>query len=507
MKIVKILFRIIFHPLTLVVISLLFQIFLVGFFLYFFRQYFLFLFFLSYLLSLLFSLYILNQNQNPSYKISWLCLLFFLPIFGVIFYFLTHIPFIKKKISSEIAKGHHDILRYLDSSLDFTATSDHTFFHYMSKFGYFPCYQKTKAEYFSDGITFFNDLMLEIRQAKKYIFLEFFIIEDGVMWNTLLTVLKQKVKEGIEIRILYDGIGSIACYADQFSKKMTEYGILCKVFFPIKPIFSLYQNHRDHRKICIIDGKIAYTGGINIGDDYINRKQRFGYWKDCGIKLIGPAVDRFTLLFFEMWNLGVADHSSYEDYLFGDIVRQADCTGTIVPFGDSPYHPEEIAKNVYLHILNSATQFVHIITPYLVLDHELLNTLIFTAKRGVKIQIIMPHIPDKKMVNCLGKSYYKELMENSIEIYEYLPGFCHAKVFSSDFERAVVGTINLDYRSLYLHFECGVYLYRDSVIQNVEHDFQSTLKECRKIRVSDIKYYPFYKKILGRVLRLFSPLL
>ena len=381
-----------------------------------------------------------------------------------------------------------------------------SFINYMYKYGNYPIYDNSKATYFPDGKLFLDDLLIELKKAKKTIFLEFFIIEKGVMWDQILEILKSKVNEKVEVRVLYDGMCSLCLLPSYYPKKLEKMGIKCKVYSPIKNIISTYQNHRDHRKICIIDGNVLYTGGINIGDNYIHVKNDYGYWKDAAVKLTGESVKTYLCTFLEMWNLTEKDNENFSKY-FSNYSTTKKESGYILPFVDQPFSKERITKNTYLNVINTATKYIHIITPYLVLDTELLNQFIYAAKRGIEIQIIMPNIPDKKSVYYLGRSYYQELIESGIEIYEYLPGFTHAKVVVSDSNKAVVGSTNLDYRSLYLQYESNIYFYKNDIVSDIENDFQKTKSECKKITISELKGTSLIKKIIGKILRLFAPLL
>jgi cardiolipin synthase len=356
----------------------------------------------------------------------------------------------------------------------------------------------------------FEAMKREIAEAKRFIFLEFFIIERGEMWDSILELLESKSREGVEVRIMYDGMGSFTVLPYNYIKVLQEKGLKAKVFSPIKPVISSYQNNRDHRKILVIDGHTAFTGGINLADEYINRKVRFGHWKDTGIMLKGDAVTSFTMMFLQMWNISEKEPEKYDIYLrdpeyFYPLELNMD--GFVIPYGDSPLDKESVGEEVYLDIINNARYYVHIMTPYLILDYEMVKALTFAAKRGVDVSIILPHIPDKKYAFLLAKSHYGELIRAGVKIWEYTPGFMHAKVFTSDDTKAAVGTINLDFRSLYLHFECGTYLYRNEVIRDVERDYQETLSLCRRISLEDIPNDPWYERFAGRALRLFAPLM
>ncbi|MDO4545337.1 MAG: phospholipase D-like domain-containing protein, partial [Bacillota bacterium] len=282
-----------------------------------------------------------------------------------------------------------------------------------------------------------------------------------------------------------------------------------KVFSPMKPFLTTHQNNRDHRKILVIDGHTAFTGGVNLADEYINRRERFGHWKDTAIMVKGQATDSFTLMFLQMWNIDEKVKEKYARYLYtgGGHETGMHNGGYVLPYGDSPFDHEEVGEKVYFDILNRAKDYVHIMSPYLILDEETINVLTFAAQRGVDVKIILPHIPDKKYAYLLARTYYEELIREGVEIYEYTPGFIHAKVFTSDDEKAVVGTINLDFRSLYLHFECAAYIWKNPVVTDIEMDFQNTLAQSEKMTLKDCQQYNIIHKFAGRALRLVAPLM
>jgi len=381
---------------------------------------------------------------------------------------------------------------------------------YVHQRGGFPTYQNTEVQYFASGEEKFEELLRQLQQAQKFIFMEYFIVQKGYMWTKILNILKEKVEEGIEVRFMYDGMCSLSMMPFHYPKQLQKMGIQCHMFAPIYPVLSTYQNNRDHRKIVVIDGTTAFTGGINIGDEYINRKQRFGVWKDTAIMLRGDAVRSFTLMFLEMWNVskGRPLPEGYEQYLeVNQLKMPAAGDGFVMPYGDSPFDGELLGAQVYMDILYTAKDYVHIMTPYLIPDHDMTTALTYAAKRGVEVIIIMPHIPDKWYAFVLAKTYYPELMDAGVQIYEYTPGFIHAKSFIADGRKAVVGTINLDYRSLYLHFECAAYMYRNAEIEKIEQDFKNTLKQCQKVTRDDIRKQSWLNQLIGKILRLFAPLM
>jgi len=355
------------------------------------------------------------------------------------------------------------------------------------------------------------------------------------MWNTILEILKEKAAQGVEVRMMYDGMCSLALLPYGYYKDLEKMGIQSIPFSQIRPVLSTYQNNRDHRKILIIDGKTVFTGGINLADEYINRIDRFGHWKDTAVMIQGEAVKSFTLLFLKMWHVAKGKDSipqeeirkytvevwgnTQSDEMRADMesMRNTDMQnmqdkklhtgGYVIPYGDDPYGDERIGKQVYIDILNRARKYVHIMTPYLILDDEMITALRYCAKRGVETVIIMPHIPDKIYAYLLARTYYKQLLKYGVKIYEYTPGFVHAKVFVSDDIRGCVGTINLDFRSLYLHFECGAYMYSNDVLHDVEQDFKETLKQCQEITKESCDKYPKGKMLVGKMLRLIAPLM
>lgn len=325
------------------------------------------------------------------------------------------------------------------------------------------------------------------------------------MWGEILSILENKVKEGVEVRVLYDGMTELSTLSSDYSQRLAEIGIKAKAFLPISPFISTYYNYRDHRKIIVIDGEIAYTGGINLADEYINELERFGHWKDAGLRIEGEAVDSFLILFLQMWSI-TEKELLISPYLSSHTPKLPS-DGFLIPFGDSPLDTDKIGENVYIDILNHAKNYVYIMTPYLILDSEMEHALRFAAERGVDIRIIMPGKPDKPIPYALAKTYYKSLMQSGVKIYEYSPGFVHSKVFVSDNMKAVVGSINLDYRSLYHHFECATYLYRSSAISDVVKDFENTQAECVQVSYQQLQNRPWYQKLIGLLVKTIAPLL
>lgn len=465
------------------------------------------------LLEIVSVIYIINSKSNPAFKITWILLIFVLPVFGTAFYlFMKIMPgtgLIERRLN-DLAAATSEYMKQDTETLEalrLSKPANGNLAYYLSKQGSFPVHRNTAVTYFTSGEEKFEELKKRLREAKRFIFLEYFIVEEGIMWDSILEILLQKVKEGVEVRFMYDGMCSLSRLPHDYDRTLRKKGIKCKMFSQVRPILSSYQNNRDHRKICVIDGEIGFTGGINLADEYINVIERFGHWKDTAVMLEGEAVQNLTILFLQMWNITQRHQENYTAYLTTKSLDFKRELGFVLPYGDSPFDKEIIGEQVYFHILNHAKKYVHIMTPYLILDNEMLTTLTFAAKCGVEVIIIMPHIPDKWYAFLLAKTYYEELMEAGVQIYEYTPGFVHAKVFVSDNDTATVGTINLDYRSLYHHFECGTFIYGNQVVWDIERDFQETLLKCEKVTLMNLKSRGLLERIVGRVLRLVAPLM
>ena len=463
--------------------------------------------------AIVLAIYILNSSENPAYKLAWIVPLVIVPIFTVVLYILLKNQFSTRKVRNLYAKKSANTRPFLKTNeqiMSYLHESDPDFYklaNYVDKSGGYPVCGNTEVTYFPLGEDKYKAMLEELQKAQEFIFMEYFIIDDGEMWREIVKILLEKAKAGVEVRLLYDGMGSQFTLPFRYKKKLTDQGVKCLVFNPFRPMLSTIQNNRDHRKICVIDGKVGFTGGINLGDEYINRKERFGHWKDTAVMLKGDAVQSLTMMFLQLWNIDEKRPERYQRYLTPrkDGLRRE--LGYVLPYGDSPFDNENVGEEVYFHILNHAKKYVHIMTPYLILDSEMISALTRTAKSGIEVIIIMPHIPDKWYAFALAKTYYRELIRAGVQIYEYTPGFVHAKVFVSDDDTATVGTINLDYRSLYLHFECGVFIYNNSVIDKIERDFQQTLAKCHKISLLDVRKRTMLTKLAGQVLRLFAPLM
>ncbi len=460
-----------------------------------------------FLMSMSIVLWLVIKDENPSYKISWIILILIFPIFGGLLYFFIG----NKKPSQHLERKMKPVISQLSQYMllendmsHFIENGKEQGFYYLSQLGY-GTYGNTKTRYYSLGDYSFRDLLYDLKHAKHYIFMEYFIVSEGFMFDTILNILRKKVQEGVEVRFIYDDVGSLTTVPYHFEKQLEQWGIQCVVFNPFVPILSMALNHRDHRKICIIDGYIGYSGGFNLADEYINAQMRFGHWKDTGIRLEGEAVWNLTAMFLTIWN--GYKHTDKDYTLFYPQVycpQKYENDGFVVAFGDSPTDNEPTGENIYLNMIQQAKEEILIMTPYFIIDDTMTKALVMARKKGIKVKIITPGIPDKKVIYKVTRSYYHTLIQDGIEIYEYIPGFLHAKVVLCDKQIATVGTINFDYRSFYLHFECNVLLYKTSTIYDINKDFEETIKLCKRI---DQEHSRRFKGFYEAILRLFAPLM
>ena len=467
-------------------------------------------------ITILAVLWIVNRRINPSYKLGWTMLIMAVPVFGLVLYIL----FGKSRIAQEMQEHYTEVKKesvpYLQQDpkimekITETSPSAAVQSKYIHRYSGFPVYENTTAEYFQVGDDMFPVLVKELEQAKHYIYIEYFIINDGVMWRTILDILEKKAAAGVDVRIIYDGFGCLTTLPHRYDKVLREKGIQCRIFNPFRPMLNIVQNNRDHRKICVIDGNTGFTGGINLSDEYINQKERFGHWKDTAVMLKGEAVWSMTVMFLHMWSVvsGIKNPLEHEPYLPHVYhPERFEGSGFIQPFSDTPLDGEVLGENIYLNIINKAKRYVYICTPYLIIDNEMMTALCLAAKGGVDVRIMTPGIPDKKMVFLLTQSYYEQLLESGVKIYEYQPGFLHAKSFVCDDEIAVVGTINLDYRSLYLHFENGVWMYKNDVIRDILTLDRVFMRYCEPVTIEFCKNRNMVVRAFQSILRLFAPML
>ena len=461
--------------------------------------------------TLVMVLYLFNCPMDATGKLTWMLLIAVFPIPGAFILWFTRKNFLNRRLSDEvnsIAFATENIIEPDPETLSEIKEKDlgtYNLYKYVNKCGCFPFYEGTKLKYYDGGEEVFEDMLLDLREAKESIFIESFIIEESFMWGEVLKILIDKAGKGLDVRVLYDGTNEIRSLPMNYDVLLKRCGIKAKPFSPIKPVLSSSYNYRDHRKVVVIDSNIAYNASSNFADEYINRKILYGHWKDAGLRITGSAVRSFTLMFLQMWNVGETEQD-FKKYV--DIIPKKERTaGYVMPYADSPLDNDKVGETVYLDILNRASKYVHIMTPYLILDGELENALKYAAMRGIDVKIILPGIPDKKVAYAFAKAHYRRLLEAGVKIYEYTPGFIHSKVFVSDDVKAVVGTINLDYRSLYHHFECGTYLYECGVIKDIEKDYKDTLKVCSEVTFETIKKEKIFYKVTGNLLKFLAPLM
>lgn len=467
---------------------------------------------------------IVNDDLDPNSKITWLLLTMASPFPVTVMYMFARTDIghrlLKKRVMllKDIGKPLlHKDKRVLEEirKLD---KQTYQLCKYINQTGNYPMYKHTEVKYFSTGEEKFSSLLEELQQAKQYIYLEYFLIEEGQMWGEILEILVEKAKLGLDVRVMYDGTCEFSLLPFDYPQRLMELGIKCKVFAPLTPFISTHYNYRDHRKIVVIDGEIAFNGGVNLADEYINVKMRFGHWKDNAIMLRGEAVKSFEMMFLESWHIYEDKHGfmkkrriSDKKLMHLDYDKQTGISASsqsfIMPYGDSPMDNDRVGEMVYLDMLNQAKNYVYIFTPYLILDVELETAICFAAQRGVDVRIILPGIPDKRIPYYLAKSYFPRLLESGVKIYLYQSGFLHSKTFVCDDVRAVVGTVNLDYRSLYHHFECATYLFQDPCIFTIKIDFLETQRECKAVSMEDCNQERLWVRMIGSVAKSVASLL
>ena len=462
-------------------------------------------------LAVLTALHLLTHRRPASFKLTMIFLILLFPLFGGVFYWIFHFQTTTVGFRRRLQKIQNESVEGLRrDNVNANQVAEQTpesakLIRYLDTGARFPVYANTETVYYADGKDFQADLLAECKQAQRYIFLEFFIIGEGEFWDSVLEVLQERAAAGIDVRVIYDDLGSFASLPPHYKRKLQSYGIACCIFNPFRPFLTSIQNNRDHRKIAIIDGCIAFTGGINLADEYINRRDRFGHWKDSAIKLSGNGAWSLTVMFLQMWSFLTSKPLSQDDFL-PHVQQMQDNLGWVQPFADSPMDREAVGEQVYLQIIGNAQRYLYITTPYFMVDDSMLATLKSAAKSGVDVRLILPNHPDKPLVHFTTRSYYRELLTSGIKLYEYADGFIHSKSMVSDGLTACVGTVNLDFRSLYMHFECGVCLYQTGTVEQIRLDFLQTLEHCRPISLKDCKAGPL-KILMQNICRLFAPMM
>ena len=467
-----------------------------------------FIYTVSEILAIITVVYIVNRRGNPSYKMAWIVFILIVPIFGImVFMFFGGsrvMPHLKKKMRE--CEAHN--MPYLKddeaarSSLKFDDYSHYRQAEYLSRESGYPLYKNTSVEYLSPGEVFLPRFIEELESAQKYIFLEFFIVAEGEMFDAVYSVIRRKAAEGLDVRLLFDDFGSIKRQRKGFIERLRRNGIKVAVFNQIKPSFNIFMNNRNHRKIAVIDGVTAVTGGLNLADEYINSERRFGYWMDCAVILKGEAAASFAVMFCNMWEFTTGHRLEICNYLADYSVKTG---GYVLPYCNDPISDKNAAAGIYMQILNTAQRYVYIISPYLIIDNTMTETLKMAARAGIDVRIITPHIPDKWYVHPVTQYNYSELLEAGVRIFEFTPGFIHSKIFVSDDCVATVGTVNMDYRSFALHFECGVWFASNEAVGNVKNHFDEIQSMSREIGLERWRKTPWPVRLKRAILHLFAP--
>lgn len=506
----KNLFKFLTSRIMLLAIVFVIQISLLAYLILSFQRNFVFIYSLNIIVSFAFTIMVVNTDVNPSFKLGWLIPIWIFPLFGAVFYlFFRKNRFVRaqQKKMDKISSSFNNHILSNGDVIDELKDDSKSIATYINTTAHAPVFSKTSSTYLKNGEVFFESLMQDLKNAKDYIFLEFFIIEEGYMFNHILKVLEQKVEEGVDVRILYDDFGCMAKLSRKYYKKLEKKGIKVHVFNPIRFLPMPRHNNRDHRKIIVIDGKIAYTGGFNLADEYMNKVQKFGYWKDTGIRVTGDGVWSFTVMFLSIWELyddEVLDYKYYFDTTVNDVSKNE---GYCQPYTDSPLDDIPVGKGTYMQLVSRSRKYFYITTPYLIPSDDMLESLRDAAKSGVDVRILTPGIPDKKLVYMVTRTYYKSLLEAGVRIFEYTPGFLHAKSCVADDKHAIVGSINLDFRSLYLHFENGAMYYNSHIVNDLKEDFLEMQSKSEEIFVRKIESQSVFRKILSVILKVFSPMI
>ena len=497
----------------LTALLLLLQILLIVLFILRLQQYIEYYFLVSIILSVSFMIYLSNKQGKNEFKIAWCIPVMIFPVVGVIFYSIYLTDTGEKKAKKALQRCK-DQIASLSAPVNPANTAKMNYPEvldlqtYLIKQRFLP-YENNMVDYFPTGEAFFTDFITALKSAKDFIFIETFILRIEETWDEILSILEDKAQEGVEIRVMYDAFASQMASGRAYVSYLKSKGIHARVFNPMIPVFTTRQNFRDHRKIYIIDGTTCYSGGLNLANEYFNYGENyFSYWKDNAIKIQGDAIRSFTTMFLENWNMQSSwkDTDNYARYL--DVAAETHASpGLTIPYGDDSYNDENIAENVYLYMTNTAKKYLHITSPYVLLDNTFQESLLFAAHRGIDVKIIVPSVPDHFITFYIGKTFLKTLVENGIRVYLYKKGFIHAKTFISDGRTATVGSINLDYRSFYHHFECGTVLHDMPAVSQIEADFQNTLLDCEEMKKGDYEKIPWPKRLVGRVFRIFAPLM
>lgn len=502
----------VYSRLLITMLLVVFQIFLFFLFVLRFQPYIEYFLGGSLFVSFFFIVYLVNTSGKNEFKIAWMLPLLLFPIFGIAAYIMFHINHGGRKLKKRLIHVKEQTKDLIPSSeatdriLNENSHRKDICSYMINTANYYP-YEKNQLTYLKNGETYLPVLLEELKKAQKFIFMEFFIVFPDEAWEQILDVLEERSKAGVEVRLLFDGFGSLIVASKKYMKYLESRGAKCHMFLPLVPLFSTQLNNRDHRKIVVIDGHTAFTGGINLTNEYFNiGKNRFNYWKDNAVMIKGSAAMSFTTMFLQNWYIDDVHDEDYNSYLLQEYPAYEQ-KGITLPYGDDAYNDEDIAEDLYIYLINSAKKYIHITSPYLVIDNQIYSQLILARKLGIEVSLILPSVPDHMITFCIGRVYVKKLIENGINVYFYNKGFIHAKTVICDGQMASVGSVNLDYRSFYHHFECGVLMCDNPVVSDIEEDFQETLKDCTLVTREEYKKIPKRQRFVGWLFRIFSPLM
>lgn len=514
MTLLKKIASLVFHRTALVGLLLVVQVVLLVVMMVGFADYFVQFYILCVAVSVLVVLWIVNARSDPGYKIAWIIPILVFPVFGGLVYLLCGGNQLSARTRRKMEGMDRKLVEVLSD--DYKAEDLAPYgkdavnqSRYLEQYAHCPLYTNTATRYYPLGDDAFPDMLEALRRARSYIFLEYFIIDHGVFWDSIVDILEEKAKAGVDVRVIYDDIGSLYTLPKNYPAELEAKGIKCRVFNRFVPVLSVRLNNRDHRKFCIVDGHTGFTGGINLADEYINQKLRYGHWKDTAILLKGEAVWSMTVMFLTMWEYTRDVEEDYRRFRPDKLPPEA-AQGAgyyVQPYADNPLDEEAVGEAVYLNLINKAERYVYAMTPYLIISDSVNTALCNAAKSGVDVRIITPHIPDKALVFELTRSHYESLLEAGVQIFEYTPGFVHAKVMVTDDCCGVVGSINLDYRSMFLHFEDAVLLYHDPTVLDIKRDFINTQFRSQPVTLEQCLGHSWIRRLFRSILRVLAPLL
>ena len=477
-----------------------------------FSRYFVYFYAACIILTVAAVIWIVASRSHPDYKIAWIVPIMAFPVFGGLLFLLFGGGRLNRHIRTRLQQMD-DLQREALGNMSLTTmpVTDESALaqsRYIARASLYPPHDHTVTTYYPLGEDLFKGMLEALEQAEHYIFLQYFTIQEGDMWGAILEILERKAAAGLDVRVLYDDLGCLITLPKHYDRTLRARGIACKVFNPFRPVATLRLNNRDHRKLCVIDGHTAFTGGINLSDEYINRVARFGHWKDSGIRVQGAGAWNLAVMFLSTWCISEAGQDDFTPYRPDPAqIAAVPTDGMVQPFMDTPLDNEAVSATIYLNLISRANRYVYITTPYLIIDHAMNDALCTAARSGVDVRLIVPHIPDKRRVFEVTRAHYVPLVEAGVKVYEYLPGFIHSKTIVSDDKFGVVGTINLDYRSLFLHFECGVWLCQTSSIHAIREDFLATQALSQQVQLKEVSQLSWGKRLYRTLLRVFAPLL